>query len=100
MDLMKRIVINFNLSNIFAWILDGLLIKILGTPLADDRMAWYDIPVFDDDFEFRDRAVAQINEVWYFNAFSFHSELGFSIIEKEIEVYTLLTIPFRLLAVF
>lgn len=38
MDLMKRIVINFNLSNIFAWIPDGLLIKILGPPLADDRM--------------------------------------------------------------
>lgn len=52
----------------------------------DGDWAWYDIPVFDDDFEYRDRAVAQINEVWYFNAFSFHSELGFSIIEKEIEV--------------
>lgn len=53
----------------------------------DGDWAWYDIPMTDDGIEFHDKPVAQTNEMWYINAFSFHAQLGFSIIDQVVEVY-------------
>ena len=53
----------------------------------DGDWAWYDIPLVEDDFEYRDCPVAQTNEGWYINAFSVHPELGISILEHEVEVF-------------
>lgn len=52
----------------------------------DGDWAWYDIPVTDDGIEYYDRSVAATNEVWYINAFSFHAELGFAILDDVVEV--------------
>ncbi len=53
----------------------------------DGDWAWYDIPMTDDGIEFHDRTVAATNEVWYINAFSFHAELGFTMLDDVVEVY-------------
>lgn len=52
----------------------------------DGDWARYDIPITDDGEEFHDCPVPMTNEAWYFNAFSFHPELGFSMLEHVIEV--------------
>lgn len=52
----------------------------------DGDWAWYDVPVTDDGIEYYDRSVAATNEVWYINAFSFHAELGFAILDNVVEV--------------
>ena len=48
--------------------------------------AWYDIPIVDDGVEFHDRHVTQTEESWYINAFSFHPQLGFTMLQDTIEV--------------
>ena len=47
--------------------------------------AWYDIPLTDDGEEFHDRPVPPTIEMWYINAFSFHPDLGFSILDGVVE---------------
>lgn len=47
---------------------------------------WNDIPMVDDDYDDAHPAVPQTDEVWHINAFGFHPEMGFAILEEEIEV--------------
>ena len=48
----------------------------------DGDWAWYDTPTTDDGIEFHDREVAVDDEMWYINAFSFHPELGFAMLDE------------------
>uniref|UniRef100_A0A0P5S381 Macroglobulin complement-related protein n=1 Tax=Daphnia magna TaxID=35525 RepID=A0A0P5S381_9CRUS len=50
----------------------------------DGDWAWYDIPTTDDGIEFHDRGIAATDETWYINAFSFHPELGFSMLDEDV----------------
>ena len=52
----------------------------------DGDWAWYDIPTTDDGIEFHDRALVVTDEIWFVNAFSFHPELGFSMMEEDVVV--------------
>jgi hypothetical protein len=52
----------------------------------DGDWAWYDIPTTDDGIEFHDRGIAATDEIWYINAFSFHPEFGFSMMDQAVEV--------------
>ena len=51
----------------------------------DGDWAWYEIPITDDGEEFHDQPVPATNEAWYINGFSFHAELGFSMLEEVVE---------------
>jgi len=53
---------------------------------GDGDWAWYDIPITNEREEYHDRAVAQTDETWYINGFSFHPELGLSILPEPVEV--------------
>ena len=53
---------------------------------ADGDWAWYDIPITNEREEYHDREVAQTDETWYINAFSFHPELGLAILPDPLEV--------------
>jgi hypothetical protein len=44
------------------------------------------VPTTDDGIEFHDREVAATDEIWYINAFSFHPELGFAMLDEVIVV--------------
>jgi hypothetical protein len=48
----------------------------------DGDWAWYDTPTTYDGIEFHDRVVAVDDEFWYINAFSFHPELGFAMLDQ------------------
>ncbi|XP_059351436.1 CD109 antigen-like [Daphnia carinata] len=50
----------------------------------DGDWAWFDIPTTDDGVEFSDREVTVTDEIWHLNAFSFHPELGFSMLEETV----------------
>ncbi|XP_046648840.1 CD109 antigen-like [Daphnia pulicaria] len=52
----------------------------------DGDWAWFDVPTTDDGIEFHDREVAADDDSWYINAFSFHPELGFAMLD-EVVVY-------------
>lgn len=52
---------------------------------GDGDWAWYDIPITNEREEYHDRAVAQTDETWYINGFSFHPELGLSILPEPVE---------------
>lgn len=52
----------------------------------DGDWAWYDIPMTDDGIEFHDRGIALTDETWYINAFSYHPELGFSMLDDVVDV--------------
>ncbi len=43
----------------------------------------------DDGVEFHDRAIAATDESWFINAFSYHPELGFSMLDEVIVVIQL-----------
>jgi CD109 antigen len=45
------------------------------------------VPTTDDGIEFHDREVAADDKSWYINAFSFHPEFGFSMMDEVIVVY-------------
>uniref|UniRef100_A0A0P5Q5G8 Macroglobulin complement-related protein n=1 Tax=Daphnia magna TaxID=35525 RepID=A0A0P5Q5G8_9CRUS len=50
----------------------------------DGDWAWFDIPTTDDGIEFNDREVTVTDEIWHLNAFSFHPEFGFSMLEETV----------------
>nr|CAH0098524.1 unnamed protein product [Daphnia galeata] len=52
----------------------------------DGDWAWYDIPTTDDGIEFYDRGIAATDETWLINVFSFHLELGFSMMDEVVAV--------------
>lgn len=52
----------------------------------DGDWAWFDIPTTDDGIEFNDREVTVTDEIWHLNAFSFHPEFGFSMLEETVVV--------------
>ena len=39
----------------------------------------------DDDYDDAHPSVPQVDEIWYINAFGFHPEMGFAVLEEEIE---------------
>jgi hypothetical protein len=54
----------------------------------DGDWAWFDVPTTDDGIEFHDREVAADDDSWYINAFSFHPELGFAMLDEVVVVRT------------
>ncbi len=50
----------------------------------DGDWSWIEFPITDDGEEFADQPVPITNEVWVFNGFSMHAELGFTMIDEAI----------------